>query len=331
MERDYLPTARVETLKQRAVIVDRVRSFFRENGYWEVDTPALSRDVCVDRWLEPIVVPAGEIGMPEMYLQTSPEFAMKRLITAGADAIFQIAHAFRREERGPKHNPEFAMLEWYRVGATYQEQMTFVERLVRAIGEVAVEGRCAEISSAISRITYDQAFEAAYGCRVLSLTAGELMTLAREHSVPVPDSLPEDDRDGLLNVLLAGKVEPWLARQGAVFLLDYPASQSALASVREDDPPVAERYELYLDGVEICNGYQELTDAAEFSRRMEKQAKLRAQSGLRPLPTESRLAEAMKAGFPKCSGVALGLDRLVMWRLGAERIEDVIAFPVERA
>lgn len=327
--RDAGSTADVSVLRQRAAILDALRAFFRNRGYWEVETPLLSHDVCVDRWLDPIEV---AVGAERMFLQTSPEFAMKRLLVAGADAIFQITRAFRGWERGPRHNPEFAMLEWYRMGDSYHQQMDFVEALVRDVQNDTVSPVRPELPAGrFQRVTYDEAFEACFETPVLLLEPDELRELARRHGIAAPESLPADDRDGWLNLLLAERVEPWLAEQGAIFLYDYPASQSALAKVRASPPPVAERFELYLGGFELCNGYQELTNSDELASRMRHQAELRVQSGLSRLPTDSRLIAAMRQGLPECSGVALGLDRLIMWRLGLTSIEDVIPFPIERA
>ncbi len=330
-----LPSASITTLQARSQLTHSIRQFFHAQGYWEVETPLLSSDVCVDLWLDPIAIPVGA-GVPPRYLQTSPEFAMKRLLVAGAQAIFQFTKAVRSLERGPRHNPEFTMLEWYRVGETDREQMAFTEALVRQAVLVAGEAGslipCQRILSKIpfERVPYDLAFERAVGSRVLKLSVSELRELAESLAVRVhaPESL---DRDAWLNVILAERVEPWITQQGAMFLHDFPASQSALARVRDEDPPVAERFELYIAGVELCNGYHEITDADELRSRMERQAALRAREGLSALPTPSHLETAMRRGFPPSAGVALGFDRLLMWLWSCERIDDVIAFPWERA
>ncbi|MBX3442368.1 MAG: EF-P lysine aminoacylase GenX [Planctomyces sp.] len=338
MSADHRPTASLLTLRRRAALLRAVREEFHREGYWEVETPLLSRDVCVDAWLDPIIVRDDSLG-GERFLQTSPEFAMKRLVAAGADAIFEITRAFRRGEQGGRHNPEFTMVEWYRVGATYSEQMSFTERLVRALAAFPAEASMGDpwppapplSDEPFPRIRYDDAFEAVLGTRILTLQSRQLRELAASRNVVAPESLTADDLDGWRNLLLAECVEPWLAAQPAVFLYDYPASQAALATVAPIEPPVARRFELYLGGVEICNGYQELTDAEELSRRMRKQAALRRAAGLSELPVEGRLLAAMRDGLPECSGVALGFDRLVQWRLGLPSIADVIAFPMDRA
>jgi elongation factor P--(R)-beta-lysine ligase len=352
---DYLPSASLVVLRRRAALLAWLRSFFTDHGYWEVQTPVLSRDVCIDAWLEPIAVPlsGGADAAPSAaYLQTSPEFAMKRLLSAGAEAIFEITPAFRKGESGPLHNPEFTLLEWYRVGDTYHDQMSFTEDLVAGFleqaripgeGEAAREGEApAEPSSRenafesalprpFPRLTYAAAFREAIDIDPLPLSGAELQQVAAGLGVQAPASLTADDRDGWLNLLLAERVEPHLAQRPALFLHDYPASQAALARIRSDDPPVAERFELYLHGIEICNGYQELTDAGELRERFARQSELRSAACLPPLPQQSRLLEAMEHGLPECSGVALGLDRLLMIALGCTSIDEVIPFPWPRA
>lgn len=337
----FRPTTTWNVLRARARLLRTVRRFFDERGYCEVETPLLSADVCVDAWLDPFIVP--DAGGPDArqgrkFLQTSPEFGMKRLLAAGvgAGAIYQVTRSFRRGEAGRRHNPEFTIVEWYRVGDTLEQQIDLVEQLVRAVGEQTEPD---DSESALSeprdvsfrRIAYDEAFTKFAGRRVLDASIVELRRLAEQHGVATPDSLAADDRDGWLNLLLAEVVEPALAKQGGVILYDYPGSQAALARVRHEQPPVAERFELYLDGMEICNGYRELTDADQLAARMEAQAAKRREAGLSDLPMDSRLVDALRSGLPECSGVALGFDRLVMWRLGLERIADVIPFPWDRA
>ncbi len=333
---DCLPTAAIDMLRRRARLLQELRRTFEESGYFEVETPLLSHDVCVDAWLEPFTVPdaGGAEGRP-MYLQTSPEFGMKRLLAAGADAIYQVTRSFRRGESGPYHNPEFTIVEWYRMGSTPSAQMDFVEDLVQRLSRVAQGTGDAAPSRALDRpcrrITYDEAFAEFAGQGVSRCPTEGLAQLAARHGVSAAPSMPVDDRDAWLNLLLATVVEPALARCGGVFLYDYPASQAALARVRNDDPPVAERFELYLDGIEICNGYHELTDPHELRRRQRRQAEMRRRSGLGELPQENRLLQAMEAGLPGCTGVALGFDRLAMWCLGADDLSQVMPFPIRRA
>ncbi|MGZ0172531.1 MAG: EF-P lysine aminoacylase EpmA [Planctomycetales bacterium] len=345
----FLPTASLETLKVRSRLVASLREFFRTNGYWECETPILSREVIVDANLDPFVT--HDVTGDPYYLQTSPEAGMKRLLSAGADAIFQITRAMRRGETGRFHNPEFTMVEWYRVGDDHHDQMDFVERLIRGFYEEARRQPSADGARELSttpfeRLTYDEVFERFAGTRILHLSSYELSELAVDNGVAAPPTMNIQDRDGWLNVLLAELVEPYLGRDIPQFVYDYPASQAALAKTRwnslpgkkSDSPPqdsleVAERFELYDRGVELCNGYHELTAADEFVRRSrgKQENSESAADGHRELPGAPLLEDAMREGLPGCAGVALGLDRLVMLALGKTGISDVIAFPGERA
>ncbi len=326
------PTATLEALQHRARLLEAVRNFFRDNDYWEVETPLLSQETCVDAWLDPF-----EVHTPERrFLQTSPEFGMKRLLAAGADCIYQITRSFRAGEVGPRHNPEFTIVEWYRQHVTYHHQMDFTEALVRHVvahvptPHLPAHSR-SELAVPLPRLSFDTAFEQALGSAVLSLPQFELLHVAQaaftqHQSGPLPPGL-EDDRDGLLNLLLATFVEPYLKTLGACFLYDFPESQAALAQVRPASPPVAERFELYLGDLEICNGYQELTDPTELRQRIQIQNARRTAAGKAVLPPESRLLQALDSGYPPSSGVALGLDRLLMWLLNQNTIQSVQAFP----
>jgi lysyl-tRNA synthetase class 2 len=260
---------------------------------------------------------------------------MKRLLAAGAEAIYQLTRAFRRGECGRYHNPEFTIVEWYRVGSTPQAQMDFIEDLVRRLSGAAhradPEGPARSLERPCRRIAYDDAFAEFAGQPVSRSSVDELAHLAERHHLSVPPTMAADDRDAWLNLLLVMVVEPELARCGGVFLFDYPPSQAALARVRVGHTPVADRFELYLDGIEICNGYHELTDGHELRARQALQSDLRRIAGLTQLPLDSRLLQAMDAGLPDCTGVALGFDRLAMWCLGANHLSQVIPFPFSRA
>ena len=332
MPTDFRPAASLEVLRLRARLLAFTRRYFDESGYWEVDTPILSHERVIDPNIEPFVVPWS--ASEQLSLQTSPEFAMKRLLASGADAIYQLGKVFRRGELGRLHNPEFTMLEWYRVGDTHHEQMHFVEKFVSEFArEVERQSSAAPRSSPLAphpfeRLTYDQTFERHTGSKVLSRPTGEIVALARRLGVSAPDSLLPNDRDGWLNLLLAERVEPHLGHDRPMFIYDYPASQAALARVRVAGPvSVAERFELYGNGIELCNGYHELTDANTLRARIHHEA---TASGQR-LAEPARLLAAMEQGLPPCSGVALGFDRLLMLCLGANSIRQVIPFPFEIA
>ncbi len=333
---DFRPVATLDDLQLRAKLLAFTRQFFDDTGHFEIDTPLLSHERVIDPNIEPfdVLVSASE----RMFLQTSPEFAMKRLVASGAEAIYQLGKVFRRGELGRLHNPEFTMLEWYRVGDTHHNQMDFVERFVIDFGRETERQRPdmsffkSQISNSNShvfdRLTYDEAFERYTDSRVLELPTSEIVALAKRLEVIAPDSLLSDDRDGWLNVILAERIEPLLGHERPTFVFDYPSSQAALARVRGDGlTAVAERFELYMRGIEVCNGYHELSDAEQLRCRIHHEA---AASG-QEIPEPTRLLAAMQHGLPDCSGVALGFDRLLMLCLGHDSVRDVISFPFDVA
>jgi len=328
----FLPSASLPTLVVRARALAATRQFLDSRGYLEVDVPLLSADRVIDPNLAPFVVRNADddqrIEKSRPYhLQTSVEFGMKRLLSAGATAIYQLSHVFRAGEQGPRHNPEFTMLEWYRVGDTHLEQMAETEELVTHL--FALCGRT--LPRPFGRITYQTAFERCLGLDPLRASTGELSQAARARQLPVPDSLELSDRDGWLNLLLAFCVEESLGIDRPEFVCDYPASQAALARLRPGDPPVAERFELYLEGIELCNGYHELTEADELRGRIQSESDRRAGEGLPSLPIHNRLLESMEYGLPPCAGTALGFDRVLMLALKAGCIDEVIPFAWDRA
>lgn len=303
-----------------------VRQFFDGRGFLEVETPILSADTVIDRHLDPFPVVPGSLpqGSPagrRLWLQTSPEFGMKRLLAAGAQAIYQVTRAFRQGECGPLHNPEFTMVEWYRIGDAMQEGM-------RLLGELceSLLGR-----GPAETIPYGEAFAWHVGLDPHVASAAELAARARSLGVSIPESLDAEDRDGWLDLLVAELVQPRLGVERPVILYDYPASQAALARVRPGHPPAAERFELYVAGIELANGYHELTDPAVLRERNSRTNGLRRSDGKPCLPEQSRLLAAMEAGLPPATGVALGFDRVVMLAAGAGDIRQVLAFPFDRA
>jgi elongation factor P--(R)-beta-lysine ligase len=323
---DFQPAASWENLRLRARLLRAVRQFFDGRGFLEVETPLLSADTVIDRHLDPFPVASGpgpqnSEALRPLWLQTSPEFGMKRLLAAGAQAIYQVTKAFRQGECGPLHNPEFTMVEWYRVGDAMQEG-------IRLLGELceSLLGR-----GPAETITYAEAFSWHVGLDPHAATAAELAARARSLNVSFPASLNAEDRDGWLDVLVAELVQPKLGVGRPMILYDYPASQAALACVRPGHPPAAERFELYVAGIELANGYHELTDPAVLRERNARTNGLRQSDGKPRLPDESRLLAAMEAGLPPATGVALGFDRVVMLAAGASDIRQVLAFPFDRA
>ncbi|WP_397570462.1 EF-P lysine aminoacylase EpmA [Schlesneria sp. T3-172] len=343
------PTASIRVLRHRARLLKVMRDFFDHEGFFEVETPILSIDTVVDAWLEPFVadwIPLGcnwRTDGSARYLQTSPEFAMKRLMAAGAGAIYQLGKVFRNGESGQRHNPEFTMLEWYRQGDDLQALMSTTEQLVQRVisATTALPGFTPTADSSalydrvmdprgFEQVTYREAFIRRLGTEVLSCSMDEIWGIASTNQLVPPPGLDLDDRDGWLNFLLAELIEPELGRGRPTFLVDYPASQAALARLSHDGL-TAHRFELYLDGIELCNGYDELTDATTLRDRIREQTRIREAVGLRPLPQQSRLLTVMEKGLPPCSGNALGVDRLIMLALGLKTISEVIPFPFEIA
>ncbi len=327
MNSDFFPSANRELLQKRADLLRRVRKFFDDRHFIEVETPLLSHDIVVDRHLHPIGISKKQVTGAErdkdqmLWLQTSPEFAMKRILASGAQAIYQIGKAFRQSETGDMHNPEFTMLEWYRVGDDMKLGMDLLAELVEKILK----------KPRTQRMTYKEAFRRMAKVDPFASSVSELKLAAEQAGVWVLLPIDQSSRDDWLNLILSRVVEPQLGRGAATIIYDWPASQSALAIVRDDQPSVAERFEIYVDGVELANGYHELLDADEFSKRNSINNQQRLKDGSPLLPEESRLLEAMKHGLPGCAGVALGIDRLVMLAVGAKSIREVLAFPIDRA
>jgi lysyl-tRNA synthetase class 2 len=301
-------------------LLRRVRGFFEERGFLEVETPLLSADTVVDRHLDPFAVQVRVEGERTYWLQTSPEFAMKRLLAAGAEAIYQVTKAFRQEELGPLHNPEFTIVEWYRSGDGLREGVDLLDELSQAL-----LGR-----GPARRLTYREAFLEHAGIDPLVVPTSALREAASRTGAP-PDSLRDGDRDGWLDWIHVEQVQTHLGQDRPAIVYDYPASQAALAQVRDDDPPVAERFELFVAGIELANGYHELIDAEVLRQRNGTNNAARVADGKQSLPEHSRLLAAMDAGLPSATGVALGFDRLVMLAAGAERLDQVVAFPFDRA
>lgn len=319
---DWRPSATPEVLRHRARMLAAARACFAEAGVVEVETPLLSRAAVTDVHLES--VPADVAGLGRMYLHTSPEYPMKRLLAAGLGDCYQVCRVFRDGERGARHNPEFTMIEWYRLGFDAHRLMEDVEVLVRRTLAGLRELPAAE------RVTYRKAVSEIGGADPMVASADELASALWRHGVSIPPA-DRHDRDALLDLLVSTVVGPRLGHERPVFVHDYPASQAALARIRPADFPVAERFELYLDGLELANGFHELADPGEQRRRFEADLAARAALGRPARPLDERFLAALSHGLPDCSGVALGFDRLVMAACGLATIDDALAFPVERA
>jgi lysyl-tRNA synthetase class 2 len=299
----------MKKLRERARVLSAVRAFFDARGFVEVQTPAMVPSPGLDLHLDAFEVTGGDAGAPR-WLSTSPEQQMKRLLADGWERIYQIAPAFRRGESGARHNPEFTMLEWYRANAGMADVMADTEQLVAAVtgGRVALEDRVVDVRPPVARLGVCEAFERFAGW-------------PRERTLEAARA----DEDAYFRTLVE-TVEPAIERlPHAVFLCDYPATQASLARKKPDDPLLAERFELYVAGVELCNGFGELVDPAEQRARFEHDQAERAARGLPVYPIDERFLEAL-ARMPPSGGNALGLDRLVALVCGTTAIADVVAF-----
>lgn len=314
----WRPACTQALLVARAELYRRIRAFFHARGVLEVETPLLMPASGTDPNLHPLTGlyqahPAA--AEQRLYFQTSPEFAMKRLLAAGSGPIYQLGKAFRNGEVGRRHNPEFTMLEWYRPGFSLEQLMDEVEALVcEVLGQLDVR-----------RQTYAELFLEQLALDPHAASLGDLQEVLARHvelgEVPA-------ERDTCLDLLYSHVIEPSLG--GAVMITDYPASQAALARIMQNTQgqPVARRFELVVNGMELANGYDELCDAAEQRRRFSKDLALRRQRGLPTLPVDEALLAALEAGLPPSAGVALGVDRLLMLATGSAAIQDVLAFPL---
>ncbi len=304
----------------------RIRGFFARRNVLEVETPILSPAAATDPNLQSFATCYTGPGKPDgctFYLQTSPEFPMKRLLAIGSGSIYQICKAFRNGEAGCLHNPEFTLLEWYRVGFDHHQIMDETAELVtEALKERFRLGP-------VEKLSYRDAF--LRYCDLDPHTTGVdgFAACAREQGIRV-DDLSRDALDPWRDLLLTHVIQPHMGKGQLTFLYDYPASQAALARVRRGQTPVAERFELYLEGIELANGFHELDDAREQHRRFERDLATRKHFGLPSVPSDGPLLAALEHGLPACAGVALGVDRLVMLATGGGSLAEVMAFPIDR-
>jgi lysyl-tRNA synthetase class 2 len=302
-------------------MLDTTREFFKHRGVLEVETPILSAAAVSDPQIESLATQIA--GMPgRMYLCPSPEYAMKRLLAAGSGDIYQICKVFRDAERGRWHNPEFTMLEWYRIGFDDSTLMDEVEVL---IGQLLAPMRRLK---AAERLSYSAALQRHAGVDAFSSSDAELRDASLTHGITCAAEL---DRDAKLDLLMGLVVGPRLGRENPCFICDYPASQAALARLRPGQPRVAARFELYLDGLELANGFHELVQPKEQRGRFTQDLELRrARAQVQP-PLDENLLAALENGMPDCAGVALGFDRLVAIALGANRLADAMSFNIDNA
>ncbi|MGP9663433.1 EF-P lysine aminoacylase EpmA [Halomonas sp. AOP22-C1-8] len=318
---EWRPNAQIETLRERARLLSKVRAFFSQRDVLEVETPVLGQGGSTDVHLVSLATQARtDKGQRRLWLQTSPEFHMKRLVAAGSGPIFQLARSFRDGEVGSRHNIEFTMLEWYRpglsLGELIDETTTLVATLLPAFAGPVVHYR------------YRELFHTCLAVDPFTTSLDKLRALAAERGRMPTGALVNEGRDTCLDLLMSMVIEPTLGQNELSVVTDYPASQAALARRHQDVDGewVASRFELYLNGIELANGYHELTDATEQRTRFSDDNAERRRLGLPEVDVDERLLAALEHGMPECAGVALGIDRLIQLALGKARLEDVLTF-----
>ena len=316
MQSDWRPTASLDTLRKRAALLSQLRSFFAQRAVLEVDTPVLMPTTATDLHIDSFRLD----GDTPLYLQTSPEFPLKRLLAAGSGAIYQLGKVFRDEQSSAQHSREFTMLEWYRPDFTLAQLMDEVELLVL---EVLALYTPSAPRPAFARLSYRDIFQQHLNIDPHRASDQAIAELVQTRIDLEATNLSRTDR---LQLLLSHCIEPHLP--DACFITDYPAAQAALACIERDAAGdlVARRFELFMNGMELANGYLELTDAAEQRRRFEEDNAKRSAQGKKNLPVDEALLAALEHGLPHCSGVALGVDRLLMVALGAKTIDEVLSF-----
>lgn len=318
----WQPNATLETLKNRAQLIANIRQFFADRNVLEVETPVLCHATVTALHvvgIPAIFKPIGGTQEEICYLQTSPEYAMKRLLAAGSGAIYQINKAFRQGEVSKIHNPEFSILEWYRPGFDHHQLMDEMDELLQLILKTAPA----------ERVSYADLYKKYLQIDPHTADIPTLTAVAKQKNLSFSGTLT--DKDAWLDLLWMHYIEPQVGQERPMFLYDYPVSQAALAKIRPENPPVASRFEVYFKGVELANGFHELQDAEEQAKRFEDDLLCRRQNNLPEFSIDQYFLAALKHGFPDCAGVALGVDRLIMLALGCKNVSEVLSFAFDRA
>ncbi|WAJ69591.1 elongation factor P--(R)-beta-lysine ligase [Catenovulum adriaticum] len=319
---NWQPSASIQALKQRAQIIQTIRHFFSKQNVLEVETPLLARHGVTDLHLENLTTEFNGPGFHqgvELYLQTSPEYAMKRLLAAGSGCIYQICKAFRNDESGRFHNPEFTMLEWYRLGFDHFKLMDETEALLRQVLNCPPA----------QRLTYQQVFLKYTSIDPLKTSVGALKTFLEDHNqIDIANCLHTET--DLLQWIFSDFIEPNIGQKAPCFVYHFPAAQASLAKLSQADQRVAERFEVYFKGIELANGFHELTDKDEQLKRFEQDNQLRQNNGKPAKPIDQHLLAALESGLPDCAGVALGIDRLIMLALNHTEIKQSLSFDLNR-
>jgi elongation factor P--(R)-beta-lysine ligase len=319
----WQPSCSIELLHKRARMLQRIRVFFAERNVLEVETPLLSHACGTEPQLDFFTTTLDFAKPEKLFLQTSPEFAMKRLLATGSDSIYQICKAFRNKEVGRFHNPEFTMLEWYRVGFDLNDLMNEVEMLFAELSD----GKF----SAPKRLSYAQIFEQQTGLNALKFSFETYSEFAIQHEIPEAITFCGKNHTLWLDYLFSFFVQPHLGKNGLCLVYGYPACQSGLARLNVENSLVADRFEVFLNGVELGNGFYELSDFEEQNRRFDTEIETRKTEHLAEIVKDERLIAALKSGFPDCAGIAIGLDRLLMILTETKTISGVLSFDIKCA
>jgi lysyl-tRNA synthetase class 2 len=326
MQSAWQPTCSIETLHLRARLLAKIRAFFLEKAVLEVETPLLSQSIGTDPQLAFF---ATEYHLPpqqhRLFLQTSPEFAMKRLLSSGCGSVYQICKAFRNGESGRFHNPEFTLLEWYRVGFTLPQLMDEIAELILSLFAEQ------EALLGVQRYSYQAIFQHYTGLNALEFCYDDYCTYALTNQLPEAVLLCEHDHTLWLDFLFSHQVQPYLGDNALCMIYGYPARLSSLARINIDDSRITDRVELFINGIELGNGFYELTDAVEQNQRFDDEIASRQQKNLPDVVKDERLIAALKMGLPECSGVAIGLDRLLMLLSKTTSVDEVLSFSIHRA
>jgi lysyl-tRNA synthetase class 2 len=301
---------KISALKHRASVLASIRLFFNQKGVFEVETPLMCSAPVTDPFLEALQVFYKD---KRWYLQTSPEYAMKRLLCEGSGSIYQICKAFRADEQGRLHQPEFTLLEWYRLDFDHHDLMQEMDEFLQYVIHTAPA----------VKYSYQEIFEKYLHINPHTTSDKDLKCVL-EKNITLDHAALE--RDDYLHLLMTHLIEPQLDKTHPVFIYDFPPSQAALAKIRNDDPPVGERFEVYVEGIELANGYHELTKVNEQKKRFEQDIIKRKKLGYPVVPIDHYLLSAMEKGLPDCAGVALGIDRLIMIAARKQSLDEVMAF-----
>lgn len=328
---EWKPACDLKFLRLRAKMLETIRYFFKEISVLEVETPLLCQATGTDPQLDffssiyHCAANKKQQNDKVLYLQTSPEFAMKRLLAAGSGSIFQLCKAFRNGESGRFHNPEFTILEWYRIGFSLNELMDEVAELLFELLDFQSVNKVAE------KTTYVELFEKHTGLSPLVFCQKSYQQYADNNGIKDAVSLCGSDHSMWLDFIFSFKIQPALSDSTLIMVYQYPAIQSSLARLNPDDSRVADRFEVFINGVEVGNGFFELADAVEQEKRFDEENQIRKMKGLEEVDKDRLFLGALNSGLPDCSGVALGIDRLLLIKENMKSLSDVMAFPIERA